>query len=186
MARPREFDTDKALAGAMDVFWEHGYAGAALPDLLDGMGITRGSLYKAFGDKKTLFLAILDRYDREAVTAAVNILSDPSRPGPARVAALFEVVLGMADDGDRRGCLLCAAASGPAASDRQIGVVVQAMLARMRDGFEQATGDRDTAEMLLIHYVGLRSLVRGGADIAALRRGCAAVVAALPSAVSGA
>ena len=54
MARPREFDTDVALSGAMDVFWEHGYEGASLPDLLIGMHLTRGSLYKAFNGEKTL------------------------------------------------------------------------------------------------------------------------------------
>ena len=59
MARPREFDTTTALNGAMNEFWTKGYDGASLPDLLEGMGITRGSLYKAFTDKKTLFLPTL-------------------------------------------------------------------------------------------------------------------------------
>lgn len=43
----------------MQVFWTHGYEGAPLRDLLDGMGLTRGSLYKAFTDKKTLFPHVL-------------------------------------------------------------------------------------------------------------------------------
>ena len=47
MARPREFEIDDALQDAMAVFWRKGYDGASLPDLLDGMGIARGSLYKA-------------------------------------------------------------------------------------------------------------------------------------------
>jgi hypothetical protein len=42
MARPREFDTGKAIEKAMQVFWEKGH-GPALPDLLDGMEIARGS-----------------------------------------------------------------------------------------------------------------------------------------------
>lgn len=44
MARPREFDVKDAVGGAMDAFWEHGYEGASLPDLLSGMGLTRGCL----------------------------------------------------------------------------------------------------------------------------------------------
>lgn len=50
MARPREFDPNEAIERAMDVFWRWGY-GAALPSLLDGMKIARGSFYKAFGER---------------------------------------------------------------------------------------------------------------------------------------
>ena len=46
----------------MAVFWDHGYEGASLPDLMAGTGLSRGSLYKAFGDKKALLLAALDLY----------------------------------------------------------------------------------------------------------------------------
>ncbi|NJM33970.1 MAG: hypothetical protein HC850_03830 [Rhodomicrobium sp.] len=58
MARPREFDTDEAIEKAMQVFWEKGH-GAALPDLLGGMEIARGSFYKAFSDKKSVYLMAL-------------------------------------------------------------------------------------------------------------------------------
>ena len=80
MARPRAFNTDQAIDKAMQVFWTHGYEGASLPDLLDGMGLTRGSLYKAFTDKKTLFLKVLDHYENEAVKAAVDLLTDATIP----------------------------------------------------------------------------------------------------------
>ena len=71
MARPREFEPEEAIQKAMQVFWEHGYEGASLPDLLAGMGLTRGSLYKAFKDKKSLFLLVLDRYEMSAVKSGV-------------------------------------------------------------------------------------------------------------------
>jgi TetR/AcrR family transcriptional repressor of nem operon len=69
MARPRVFDTDVALSGAMDVFWEHGYEGASRPYLLIGMHLTLGSLYKSFNDKKSLFLTVLNRYEDSAFKA---------------------------------------------------------------------------------------------------------------------
>ena len=62
MARPREFDIDSALERAMELFWEKGYDGATLPDLTATMGISRPSLYAAFGDKQALFRRVLDRY----------------------------------------------------------------------------------------------------------------------------
>jgi AcrR family transcriptional regulator len=63
--RPREFDIDAALASALRVFWSKGYEGASLTDLTEAMGVTRPSLYAAFGNKEALFRKALDLYERE-------------------------------------------------------------------------------------------------------------------------
>jgi AcrR family transcriptional regulator len=60
--RPREFDTEMALEKALHVFWQRGYEGASLTDLTEAMGISRPSLYAAFGNKEELFRRALDRY----------------------------------------------------------------------------------------------------------------------------
>src|SRR5436309_10294414 len=60
--RPCEFDKDKVLERALEVFWQEGYEGASLSDLTRAMGINRPSLYAAFGDKEALFRKVLDRY----------------------------------------------------------------------------------------------------------------------------
>jgi AcrR family transcriptional regulator len=62
MGRPREFDVDTALDLALKVFWRKGYEGASMADLTDAMGITKPSLYSAFGNKEDLFRKALDRY----------------------------------------------------------------------------------------------------------------------------
>lgn len=177
MARPREFDTNNALDGAMDVFWAQGYDGASLPDLLEGMGITRGSLYKAFTDKKTLFLTILEHYDTEQVDLAVQALNNPDVPdGLDRIRAVFGAVVATARRGDRRGCLLCTAAAGPANDDAEISAVVARLLNRMEQAFRaaldasryagQAVDARATlANLLLTQYVGLRILTRSQAPV---------------------
>jgi len=80
MARPREFDMQEALNAAMSAFWERGYEGTSMEDLLDAMGLTKGSLYKAFGDKHNLFLLSLQDYlDRlfERMKESVESSSDP-------------------------------------------------------------------------------------------------------------
>jgi AcrR family transcriptional regulator len=62
MGRPREFDPDQALDRALRVFWRSGYEGASMADLTAAMGITKPSLYAAFGNKEELFRKALDRY----------------------------------------------------------------------------------------------------------------------------
>ena len=76
--RPREFDVDDALAAALRVFWSKGYEGASLTDLTEAMGITRPSLYAAFGNKEALFRKALDLYEREKLAYIGEALAAPT------------------------------------------------------------------------------------------------------------
>ncbi len=178
MARPREFEIDEAVAHAQEVFWRQGYEGASLADLLREMGIARGSLYKAFQDKRSLFLRVLRLYDGHTISGSVELLTDRSRPkGRARVAALFDAALDDVRAGDRRGCLLCQTAASSAVDDPEISQTVGEMMNRMRKGLLEATGDPALADQLLAHYVGLRVLIRSGAPLAMLEAGAQAALA---------
>ena len=197
MARPREFDTTEAVEKAMQVFWQHGYEDASLPDLLDGMGLTRGSLYKAFQDKKNLFLLVLDQYESAAVDGAVSLLTNPEIPnGADRILLLFKGIVTAVEKGDHRGCLLCTAAAVSAANDPDIAAAVHGGLAKMQAAFLSALSEAPAlshldqarrlqlADTLLTQYFGLRMLARsrlplgvldhaveGVADILRLDRG---------------
>ena len=76
--RPREFCVDYALAKALRVFWEKGYEGTSLTDLTEAMGITRPSLYAAFGNKESLFRKTLDLYEREKLNYIGKALAEPT------------------------------------------------------------------------------------------------------------
>ena len=153
MARPREFDPDDALEKALQVFWTLGYDGASLPDLLTGMGLTRGSLYKAFKDKKSLFLMVLDCYDQQQVDAAVSLLADEKTPdGWDRIMTLFNSIPQAVASGDRRGCLLCSAVAGPSSYDAEIAKSVQTALARMRAAFEIALSATPAPQALATYW----------------------------------
>ena len=60
--RPRSFDEAEALEKATQVFWSKGYDGVTIDDLVDGMGVGRPSLYAVFGDKRAIFLRVLEAY----------------------------------------------------------------------------------------------------------------------------
>ncbi len=186
MARPREFEIEEALHDAMNVFWEKGYDGASMPDLLAGMGIARGSLYKAYKDKKSLFLRALALYDREALQPAVDLLRS-SEPSASPIKQLFMSVVDAVRHGDRRGCLLCNAAAGAAAEDEDIERMVASMLSRLNKAFEYAlnatapvvampeTTIKARAEALTAAYIGLRVLSRSGASIRSIERAAAGI-----------
>ena len=51
MPRQKDFDPDRALGNAMELFWEKGYEATSVQDLVDRMGINRFSMYDTFGSK---------------------------------------------------------------------------------------------------------------------------------------
>lgn len=63
MARTREFDEEKVLEAAMQLFWEKGYEATSLSDLTARMGIQRPSIYSTFGDKKSFRSSTSKIYD---------------------------------------------------------------------------------------------------------------------------
>ena len=173
--RPREFDLDEAVEDAINVFLARGYHGASVQDLTEGTGLARGSLYKAFHDKRSLFLAALDHYTAAALQ---RIADNLAQPGSAR-AAVRDTLMGYARRASaaqgQRGCLITASAMEMMPADAEVGAVIERMFRRMQDLFAaavirgQSSGEisrerdeRAIARMLLCTIQGLRVLGKTG------------------------
>lgn len=102
--RPREFDEDEVLDRALGAFWEHGYAATSMADLLEATGLAKGSLYKAFGDKRQLFLTALDRY-LEQGRSALDVAAREGSPAEVLRNWLVNIVTMATCQGVRRGCM---------------------------------------------------------------------------------
>jgi len=102
--RPREFCPDAALAKALGVFWTRGYEGASMAELTEAMGITKPSLYAAFGNKEQLFHKALDLYETEKLTYTREALELPTARAVAEhfLRGAVEATCGAHDP---RGCL---------------------------------------------------------------------------------
>lgn len=107
MARPREFEIDKAVEAAMNQFWERGYDSTSLRHLMEATGLHKGSLYKAFDDKKSLFIAALEQYEAMGRQRAEQAFSEAPTAleglrGMLRSAVAPDVGCGES----KRGCLI--------------------------------------------------------------------------------
>ena len=181
MARTKEFEPEKALTMAMDLFWRRGYEATSVHDLLEEMGIGRGSMYDTFGDKRALFLAALERFEETRVSRADEIL-EGSASAVEGISRLFETTIeGLVSYEPRRGCLLANTAVELAPHDEQIARRISCYVRRTEDAFERAlvrgraTGeipaDKDPkalARFLVSILHGVRVLARAGVDRAVL------------------
>ncbi len=102
--RPREFCLDEALGAALRVFWRRGYEGASMAELTEAMGITKPSLYAAYGNKEALFQKALDLYEREKLAYMRAALDAPTARGVAE-RLLRGAIEMQASASDPKGCL---------------------------------------------------------------------------------
>lgn len=117
MARPREFDQTEALERARDVFWQRGYEGSSLADLLEATDLSKSSLYETFGDKRQLFLAALSLYQDQRLRAMEKII-ETARPGLRIIEELIRTEI--APLKGPWGCMVCNTAVELAPSDPEI------------------------------------------------------------------
>jgi TetR/AcrR family transcriptional regulator, transcriptional repressor for nem operon len=134
---------EDAIEGAMQIFWEKGYGATNLPDLLEAMMLTKGSFYKAFGDKRSIYLEALKRYDRLHIGAAAAMLQDTNtRNGKSRLLALFRDNLnGNTPREERRGCLMCNAMVELGPNDAEVAHLTAKMYARIQQSVFVALKD---------------------------------------------
>ncbi len=137
MSRPKSFDPDVALDKAMHVFWHKGYEATSMEDLLEAMDLNRGSLYDTFGNKRALFLKVLDRYCTGLVGGRFAALTQPGPALPRLRRFVTDMVTMALADPERRGCLIANTAVELAPHHQDI----QRKLAQVMKGTEEAFFD---------------------------------------------
>jgi TetR/AcrR family transcriptional regulator, transcriptional repressor for nem operon len=182
VGRPREFELDDAVRRAMGVFWDRGYHDASLPDLLDGMELSRGSFYKAFADKRGVYLRALDLYIEEAIRKVGEILHSNPSPKSAIKDAFFQQVEESSGKEGLRGCFVVLSAVEMLPADEEVSARIARLFRRLQDLYAaaiiraQALGEidpeldeRTLARFLVCQIQGMRVLGKAGADRDATR-----------------
>ena len=135
MGRTQAFDTDEVVRAARGVFWTRGYEAAALPDLERATGLSRSSIYHAFGSKRGLFDAAVASYLDEVVRPRLA----PLTAGTVSPAALDEYLTGLRAALRRAGslpatsgCLLVNTAGAPIGHEDEVARTVAGYRAELR------------------------------------------------------
>jgi AcrR family transcriptional regulator len=175
--RPREFDVDLALAAALRVFWKRGYEGASMAELTAEMGLTKPSLYGAFGNKESLFKKALDLYEQEKMAYMRTALDAGTSRGVAErlLMGALEMQQSTCDPKGCLGVISTVACSQEAESIREDVIARQAGSKQaLIDRFERAKNEGDLPEHIdpcaLARY--LTAVMQGLAVQAGAGTGC--------------
>ncbi|MDA1089518.1 MAG: TetR/AcrR family transcriptional regulator [Proteobacteria bacterium] len=177
----KKFDEEAVLDKAMHAFWRQGYEATSMRNLVDCMGINPGSIYAAFGDKRTLFQKTLDHYEAQSRSMLAKL---EEKHGPLKaILAVFEhMVDDVRDNPDNCGCFMVNSILEGAPKDKKMDKAVQKGIEEFQAFFRrmikqgQKAGEinaglnpAQTARILQSLVLGGRVLSRGRSDIAVLK-----------------
>jgi TetR/AcrR family transcriptional repressor of nem operon len=137
MGRPKQFAENDALEKALDLFWQRGYQGVGLTELLKEMGIARQSLYDTFGNKRQLFIKAIEHYRDTRLAGALALLERDGSP-TQNVKDLVRFFEQLAVDKRARGCLVANSLVEIGSGDAEIRELLSQILGLLEKSIEKA------------------------------------------------
>jgi TetR/AcrR family transcriptional repressor of nem operon len=137
MARTKDFDENEVLTKAIQLFWHKGYNGTSMQDLVDGLGISRSSLYDTYTDKHTLFVKALESYQNSGAAKIQEIINH-SGSAKETIQKLLELATNdLMDDKQQKGCFMVNAEVEVAPHDAEVNNLVCKNDQQMEEAFYQ-------------------------------------------------
>jgi AcrR family transcriptional regulator len=175
--RPRQFDASLALDKALEIFAKQGYHGTSITDLTEAMGLTSGSVYKAFKDKRGVFIAAFDHHRARRQRQLAALLGGDGSGRDRLLRLLMNYAANSCEDEGRNGCIVVGSAAELALFDAEIAARVAAALDHNERQIAEliAAGKADgsiaphvdaptTARLLLCLTSGMRVIGKTGRD----------------------
>lgn len=138
MSRKREFDPEALLESAMWLFWQKGYEGTSMRDIVERSGVNQFGIYQLYTDKHGLFLAVLDRYRDHIISSVFSVVEQPEASLGA-ISAYFQALVQAHSVTMRAlGCLMANTIAEEANSDEEIRQRTSRHIERLRVGLSHA------------------------------------------------
>jgi TetR/AcrR family transcriptional repressor of nem operon len=138
MSRSKDFDECEVLTKAVSIFWHKGYNGTSMQDLVDGLGISRSSLYDTYGDKHTLFIKALESYQMSA-SKRMSAIVDQSTSAKEAIKQLLNLItIDLTGDQQHKGCFSINATVEVAPHDKEIKEIIEQNDRNAEDVFYKA------------------------------------------------
>jgi TetR/AcrR family transcriptional repressor of nem operon len=177
MARTKDFDESEVLNKAVCLFWQNGYYGTSMQDLVDTLKISRSSLYDTYTDKRSLYLKALSHYQESGGKRLTDVLTT-AKPAKVKIKQLLQLVTNdLLSDKQHKGCFMVNAEVEVAAHDEQVKEIVRKNEEHIEETFRQAiqagqksgeiTGKKDAralARFLLNTVKGIRVSAKSTTD----------------------
>lgn len=175
--------SEQVLDQAMRLFWERGYFDTSVDDLVAGTGLSRATIYSAFGSKEQLFAALLERFRRLHTDLMLTPLQASDAALPELRAFFLRIRGALARRGSRLGCLLCATAADPSAHMPSVAPIIRTFIADLQKlmskalihaqesgQFRYAGPVEPIASCLSANVIGLMTLARSPAPRSTVTR----------------
>jgi len=175
MARTKEFNEDKALDKAIEIFWHKGYNGTSAQDLVTHLGLSRSSLYDTFGDKQKLFVQSLKKYQKQSQDQIVDLFEKSENIKETLQDIFKQAVIESLEDRITKGCFMVNSSVELAMHDQEIAKIVQNNAKTMEEIFTNAVKKgqdlghiskkmdaKVLARFIFNNYSGIRVLARTG------------------------
>ena len=185
--RQRSFEKHVVLKTIMCVFWRNGYAGTSMADLTRETGLTKPSLYLAYGNKEEMFKASLGHYlEMQSETIGSTLNTAEGTVSDCIVEFLKASARAATQSDKPLGCFVLAASSEahsnamPSGTKELVNKINATALNMLIEFFKTKAGDptaraQSRAEYVLVLQSGIMQSALRGLDYEALERAIDAV-----------
>jgi TetR/AcrR family transcriptional regulator, transcriptional repressor for nem operon len=177
MARTKVFNEEEVLNKALDLFWEKGYHATSAQDLVDGLGISRSSLYDTYGDKYQLFKNSLLQYRKRFAGDMINMIHKSTDPEKTLKDVFHYVVAESLHSQCTKGCFMVNSSIELAPHNSEVADIVNSNMRDIEDAlfqlikkgqeagqFSKSHSARSLARFIFNTISGLRVASKSGAD----------------------
>ncbi len=161
MAKAR-FNRNDIVDKSIQLFWQNGFSGSSMQQVVEATGLKPGSIYHSFGNKEELFREALERYTQKSFARIRKMLDSAPSVGDG-ICTHLEAIVQQSTSENYCSCFLVKTRLELAAEGNELHKFASAKLDEIEALFEtylekefDETVSQQRAVGLMLHIFGLR------------------------------